>query len=82
MDIHRLIKMANEIGFFFEGEPDRVKAVKGVADHIKSFWERRMRREIFEHLHQQQGAGLTDIVREALVTYEKELRPQEMTIDH
>jgi formate dehydrogenase subunit delta len=73
MDIHRLIKMANDIGSFFESEPDHSKAVKGVADHLKGFWERRMRREILTYFHEHRGAGLSDIVREALGKYEQEL---------
>jgi formate dehydrogenase subunit delta len=74
MDIHRLIKMANDIGAFFEAEPDRSKAAKGVADHLRSFWEKRMRRQILGHLHEQQGAGLNELVVDALRTHEPELR--------
>ena len=74
MEIHRLVKMANDIGAFFESEPDRSKAAKGVADHIKSFWEKRMRQEILKYFHEQDGAGLSDLVREALRNHEKELQ--------
>ncbi len=38
--------MANEIGAFFESEPDRAIAMEGVAGHIKRFWDPRMRREL------------------------------------
>jgi formate dehydrogenase subunit delta len=73
MDVHRLIRMANDIGSFFEAEPDRSRAAKGVAEHLKNFWERRMRREILTYFHEHQGAGLSDLVREALGKYEQDL---------
>jgi len=75
MDIHHLVHMANNIGSFFESEKDKAKGVKGVADHIKSFWEPRMRREIMAYLDQQQGTGLSEIVLNALRTYRQELQP-------
>ena len=31
MDIHHLIKLANNIGSFFESEPDKTKGAQGVA---------------------------------------------------
>jgi formate dehydrogenase subunit delta len=73
MDIHHLVKMANSIGDFFESEPDKAKAAKGVAEHIRSFWDPRMRREIFAHIDQASGEGLTDLVRTGLVSHRKEL---------
>jgi len=73
MDIHHLVKMANSIGDFFESEPDRAKAAKGVADHIRSFWDPRMRREIFTHIDQASGEGLKDLVLTGLRTHRKEL---------
>jgi formate dehydrogenase subunit delta len=50
MDIHHLIKLANNIASFFESEPDKVKGAQGVATHIKNFWEPRMRRQILAYL--------------------------------
>jgi formate dehydrogenase subunit delta len=73
MDIHHLVKMANNIGDFFAAEPDGAKAAKGVADHIRNFWEPRMRREIFAYLDQTSGEGLTEIVLTALHTHRKEM---------
>lgn len=46
MDIHHLVKMANQIGQFFEAEPDETQAVTDVASHIKRFWDPRMRKAI------------------------------------
>jgi len=75
MDIGHLTKLANNIGAFFEAERDRAKAVQGVANHLRSFWEPRMRRQIFVHLDEKNGEGLSPIVIEALQSYRKELTP-------
>jgi hypothetical protein len=45
----RLVRMANQIGIFFESKPHE-EGVVGVADHINKFWEPRMRRQFFEML--------------------------------
>ena len=60
----KLVTMANQIGKFFASQgPD--EAVAGTADHIRKFWEPRMRGAIFAHL-QAGGAGLDPNVRRAL----------------
>jgi formate dehydrogenase subunit delta len=56
--------MANQIGKFFESQ-GHAKAVPGVADHIRKFWDPRMRKQIFAHLDAG-GGGLDPNVREAL----------------
>jgi formate dehydrogenase subunit delta len=38
-----LIRMANQIGTFFESMPDRPEALEGIATHLKKFWDPRMR---------------------------------------
>lgn len=64
MSPDRLIYMANQIGKFFGSQgPD--KAVPGIAEHIKKFWDPRMKRAIFAHLDAG-GAGLEPEVREAI----------------
>jgi len=65
MDTHHLVKMANQIGQFFESEPDHQQAVQDIAAHIKRFWEPRMRKAILGHL-QSGGEGLLPIVVKAL----------------
>jgi len=65
MDNSNLIKMANNIGSFFQSEPDRELAIQGVEQHIRSFWEPRMRKQIIEYT-QAGGAELLDIVAEAV----------------
>ena len=66
MKIDALIKMANQIGAFFEGEggddhPE--EAAKLTATHLRRYWEPRMRKEMIEHLQQHGGEGLDEIAR-------------------
>jgi len=75
MDIHHLVEMANNIGAFFAAEPDKAKGAQGVASHIKSFWEPRMRREILSYVDEKSGEGLSELVLSALRTHRKELTP-------
>lgn len=56
--------MANQIGKFFTSQGE-AKAVPGIAEHIRKFWDPRMRSKIFEHLDAG-GAGLDPQVRDAL----------------
>lgn len=65
MNIQHLVKMANQIGQFFESEPDHQQAVLDVASHIKRFWDPRMRQAILGHL-ENGGEGLLPIVQKAL----------------
>ena len=64
MSPDRLIYMANQIGHFFQSQ-GHDKAVPGIADHIKKFWDPRMLSAIFTHLDAG-GAGLDPDVREAI----------------
>ena len=66
MSPDRLIYMANQIGKFFESQ-GHGKAVPGIADHIRKFWDPRMRTKIFAHLDAG-GTGLDPDVLEALAT--------------
>ena len=59
MNIDLLIKMANEITAFWDGEATTQDvAVKEVASHVRRFWEPRVRAQMFTYLEQRQGAGL------------------------
>jgi formate dehydrogenase subunit delta len=49
MSPEKTIRMANQIATFFESQGDDEK-VAGVADHINSFWEPRMRTRLLEML--------------------------------
>ena len=65
MSLESLVRMANDIGHFFAAEPKRADAVAGVANHIRRFWDPRMRRQIAAHLAAG-GEGLEPLAREAL----------------
>lgn len=65
MNQQHLVKMANQIGSFFESEPDQQQAVKDIASHIKRFWEPRMRKAILGYIDQG-GDGLKPIVQTAI----------------
>jgi formate dehydrogenase subunit delta len=64
MSPDRVIHMANQIGKFFHSQ-GRDKAVPGIAEHIRKFWDPRMRKAILAHLDSG-GAGLDPEVREAV----------------
>jgi len=65
MNIDHLVKMANEIGSFFVTANDEDTAAQLIADHLKRFWEPRMRRQIIEHLSRG-GEGLAPAVARAV----------------
>ena len=64
MSPDKLVYMANQIGKFFASQGPQ-QAVAGTADHIKKFWDPRMRAAILAHL-QAGGQGLDPVVRAAL----------------
>jgi len=66
MNIDLLIKMANEIGSFWEGEVGADKASNDVATHLKRYWEPRMRAQMITNFEQRQGAGLSDVAKGAV----------------
>jgi formate dehydrogenase subunit delta len=64
MSPEKLVYMANQIGKFFAHEGE-AQAVASTADHLKKFWDPRMRREIVAHLAAG-GAGLDPVPRQAI----------------
>ncbi|MBB5409450.1 MULTISPECIES: formate dehydrogenase subunit delta [unclassified Paraburkholderia] len=78
MDNRNLIDMANRIGDFFESMPDHEEALTGVAEHIRRFWEPRMRRALLATLDEAPDTydiALSDFTREAIVRYREKLTP-------
>ena len=61
MDSHHLVTMVNEIAAFFAGE-DPGKAAENVANHLRRYWDPRMRRQIVEHATLG-GEGLSQVGR-------------------
>jgi formate dehydrogenase subunit delta len=66
MNPDKLIKMANQIGAFFDAMPNREQAVKDVAAHIQRSWEPRMRASLLQHVSRNGDGELGAIVRDAL----------------
>ena len=66
MRAERLVSMANDIGHFFDVGPNKEEAAKSVANHIKRYWDPRMRREIVAHYREAGGAGLDPVPRSAI----------------
>ena len=66
MNPANLIKMANQIGAFFEAMPDHEQAARDVASHILRTWEPRMRSHFLEHIAAAGEAELKVVVRDAL----------------
>ena len=69
MHVDNLIKMANQIGDFFESMPDPVEAEEGIAVHIKKFWEPRMRRALLAHIDAGGSTGLHPAVLHAITSH-------------
>lgn len=65
MDNEALIRMANQIAAFFAPYTEE-EGIQGVADHIASFWEPRMRKQILA-LPKSDQKGLEPLVQGALL---------------
>jgi formate dehydrogenase subunit delta len=65
MKIERLIKMANDIGNFFNSETDKEIAADGIKNHILRSWDPRMRIAIIAYC-QEDGSELSDLVKAAI----------------
>lgn len=72
MHIESLVKMANQIGDFFDALPDRAEALDGVALHIRKFWAPAMRRQFLAHVDGG-GAGLHPLVLQSVRAHRAEL---------
>ena len=75
MDICNLVKMANQIGDFFESHPDREEAPREIALHLKKFWAPQMRAQLLEHAERTGGADLGTGVLSALQLLQRSALP-------
>jgi len=57
-----LIRMANQIGTFFESMPDREEALQGIATHLKKFWDPRMRQAFLAQVDDANSPEISPIV--------------------
>jgi len=76
VDVHKLVKMANNIGSFFAADPDRNVALEGIAGHLKRFWDPRMRRQLLEWIDSGGSEGLDPIVLEAIQSRRELIQPK------
>ena len=60
-----LIRMANDIGAFFIGETSPDQATQSVLNHIRRYWDPRMRAQIVKQ-YQAGATGFDDHVRAAV----------------
>ena len=65
MKIERLVKMANDIGNFFNSETDKEIAAEGIKNHILRSWDPRMRKAIIAYC-QEDGSELSPLVKVAV----------------
>jgi len=65
MNVQLLVTMANDISNFFASDPDKDAAVDQVANHLKKFWEPRMREAIRRHVSAG-GEGMSSLAIQAV----------------
>ncbi len=75
MKPEKLVMMANQIGAFFASQKSDA-AVHGIVDHIKKFWDPRMRAALLAHLDAG-GEGLQPQVRRAVEQLSEEQKAHE-----
>ena len=61
----KLVYMANQIADFFAAQGEEL-AVAGTAEHIRKFWDPRMRKRMFAHFDTTKGEGLEPIALKAI----------------
>jgi formate dehydrogenase subunit delta len=64
MKPENMVHMANQIALYFASYP-KEEAIASIADHLKKFWEPRMRRQIVEYVAEG-GKGLHALVPDAV----------------
>lgn len=73
MSPDKLVYMANQIGHFFAHEGED-RAAADIAEHLRQFWDPRMRAAIIAHLANG-GAGLDPASRRAVESLAAETTP-------
>ena len=69
MQTEQLIKMANQIGDFYESYPDENQAQIDIAGHLNKFWAISMRQQLALHVKQSNGEGLHAKVAAAVASH-------------
>ncbi|MEY3289220.1 MAG: hypothetical protein RLZZ419_1462 [Pseudomonadota bacterium] len=65
MKIETLVKMANDIGNFFNAESNKEIAAEGISKHILRSWHPKMRREIIAYC-KEDGSALSELAKTAI----------------
>ncbi|WP_428309964.1 formate dehydrogenase subunit delta [Hydrocarboniphaga sp.] len=60
-----LVQMVNDIASFFAAEPDQEAAIAGIENHLRKFWDPRMRRKLIAYA-QGGGSGIAPGARAAI----------------
>ena len=74
MNPEYLVSMANEIGAFFAGEADPEQVARDIANHLRRYWDPRMRRQIVAQ-YRQGAEGFSDDARRAVALLAAEQPP-------
>lgn len=61
LDIERLITMANQIGDFFAPYPPK-RRIEGIRNHLRTYWDPRMREALLDYINKEGGADLQNHV--------------------
>ena len=69
MQTEQLIKMANQIGDFYESYPNQQQAQVDIAGHLNKFWAISMRKQLALHVSQTNGQGLHPQVASAIAKH-------------
>lgn len=57
MELEKLITMANQIGDFFAPYP-AARQTEGIRNHLRTYWDPRMRDALLKYIHEQGGKHL------------------------
>jgi len=74
--LSNLVKMANQIGLFFQSQAEKEPevAARAVAAHLNNFWAPTMRASLLDHVQDIEPGALLPIVAQALRDHAGSLR--------
>ena len=76
MNTGHLVSMANQIGIFFESYQDQLEACDEIASHLQRYWAPRMRSQLLDHVDNNEGDGLRELVLSSIKTHRNKLEPR------
>ncbi|WP_293762849.1 formate dehydrogenase subunit delta [uncultured Aquitalea sp.] len=66
MNIEQLVRMANQISQFFDGDASEAEAVADIRNHLQRFWAPSMREALCAALAEGRAEGLSHSARQAV----------------